>query len=261
MLTSAFDKVASSFDRHRALPSGAAAAIRAAVLAGVAASSARPRLLDIGSGSGRIGCEFVAAGDDYVGVDISAGMLDEFVRRAAAHDGAPRLVLADGRLLPFGDATFDGVMLIQAFGGLRGWRRLIAEARRVLRPAGSLIVGRTVAPDDGLDAWMKQRLALILDKLGVEPERANPRAEIESALTAAAAAARRMIAANWTAEPTPRGFLERHRTGARFSALPTAIKQQALGELAAAALAAYGSLDAMRRERRDFELQIFNFTS
>ena len=41
----------------------------------------RPRLLDLGAGTGRIGWPFVAAGDDYVGVDLSLGMLREFVRR------------------------------------------------------------------------------------------------------------------------------------------------------------------------------------
>src|SRR5437899_982035 len=63
---SAYDAAAPTFDRHRALPDGAAPAIRAAVLA-AAGHSSRPRLLDLGAGSGRIGWPFVAAGDDYVG--------------------------------------------------------------------------------------------------------------------------------------------------------------------------------------------------
>ena len=44
----------------------------------------RARLLDLGAGTGRIGRPFVAAGDDYVGVDLSLGMLREFARRAGA---------------------------------------------------------------------------------------------------------------------------------------------------------------------------------
>ena len=149
------------FDLHRALPDGVAESIRAAVLA-VAGDAPRPRLLDIGAGAGRIGWSFVAAGDDYVGVDLSFGMLRGFLQRAACGGSSPelappRLVRADGRYLPFPDAAFDAVMMIQVFGGLSGWRRLVTEARRVLRPSGALVVGRTLAPEDGVDARMKQR--------------------------------------------------------------------------------------------------------
>src|ERR1700754_696690 len=130
----AFDSVAPTFDRHRILPDGAPEAIRAAVLGAVDASP--PRLLDLGAGTGRIGIPFITARDDYVGVDLSFGMLSEFKRRAA---GGARLVQADGERLPFADASFDAILLIQVFGGMRGWRRLLVEARRVLRGAGVLV--------------------------------------------------------------------------------------------------------------------------
>src|SRR5215207_2706777 len=109
---SVYDPVAPSFDRHRALPEGVSEAIRAAVLAAIDAPS-RPWLLDLGAGTGRIGLPFVAAGDDYVGVDLSLGMLREFARRRGS---SPRLVHADGRRLPFADATFDAVMMVQVVG-------------------------------------------------------------------------------------------------------------------------------------------------
>jgi predicted TPR repeat methyltransferase len=72
---SAYDTAAPAFDRHRALPDGVPQAIRAAVVAATGAPS--PRLLDLGAGAGRIGRPFVAAGDDYVGIDLSLGMLRE----------------------------------------------------------------------------------------------------------------------------------------------------------------------------------------
>ena len=81
-LTSAFDAAAPTFDRHRALPSGVPEAIRAAILSAI--GGARPRILDLGAGSGRIGRAFVAAGDDYVGVDLSSGMLRAFAEQADA---------------------------------------------------------------------------------------------------------------------------------------------------------------------------------
>src|SRR4051812_25298880 len=81
---SVYDGVAPSFERHRALPEGVPEKIRAAIL--VAVSSPRPRLLDLGAGTGRIGWCFAEAGDDYVAVDLSLGMLREFARRASEDD-------------------------------------------------------------------------------------------------------------------------------------------------------------------------------
>ena len=158
---SAYDALAPRFERERALPDGVAQAVRELVLE--AAGVARPRVLDLGAGTGRIGWPFVAAGDDYVGVDLSFGMLRAFMARCGR---APRLVQADGLRLPFAEAMFDLVMLVQVFGGLGDWRQFADEARRVLRPDGAVVIGRTAAPEDGVDARMKLQLDSILSILG-----------------------------------------------------------------------------------------------
>src|SRR4249920_1914987 len=71
---SAFDRVAPTFDRHRPLRPEIAEAVRAAIIAAIQPRRA-PRHLDLGAGTGRFGFAFLAAGDDYVGVDLSAAML------------------------------------------------------------------------------------------------------------------------------------------------------------------------------------------
>jgi|SRR6516162_5226282 hypothetical protein len=97
----AFDITAPTFERHRVLHDGVPEAIRRAILcsgrnprgcwtsAPAAAASAQP---------------FVAAGDDYVGVDLSFAMLCAFGQR-----GTARLVQADGVRLRFADASFAAV--------------------------------------------------------------------------------------------------------------------------------------------------------
>src|SRR5262249_43816451 len=121
---STYDLVAPTYDEFRALPDAALAHIRAAVMR---AMPPRPRLLDLGAGAGRVGRASGAAGDDYVGVDLSLGMLRHFARRDDTDGRRPRLVQADGERLPFGDARFDGVLLVQVFGGLEDWRPFLAE--------------------------------------------------------------------------------------------------------------------------------------
>jgi len=253
----AYDVIASDFDFHRALPSRVPEAIRTAILASI--NTLSPRLLDLGAGTGRIGRSFVTADDDYVGVDLSLGMLQEFKRTHGQLNSSPRLVQTDGEHLPFCNATFDAVMLVQIFGGLRGWRRVVAEARRVLRPAGALIVGHTVHPADGVDAQMKQRLASLLGQMGIRPERLNARDDALRLLESEAHTNACSVAAMWNAERTARGFIDRHWTGAGFSVLPEPVKEEARHKLGAWAAATFGSLDAVFLEQYRFEVQVFKF--
>jgi len=251
---SAYDAAAQTFERHRALPDAVPQAVRAAVLGAVATRA--PRLLDLGAGTGRIGRPFVAAGDDYVGIDLSLGMLREFTGSAAR----PRVALADAEHLPFGDAAFDAVLMVQVFGGMRGWRRVLAEARRVLRPRGVLLTGRSVAPADGLDARLKQRLVEVLAERHVAIERRNVREDAERSL-AATASRRTVTVATWSAERTPRRYIDRQRTSARFAALPAAVAEDVLAALADWAVSTFGGLDAVVHEPHTFELQIFTFAA
>jgi hypothetical protein len=132
----------------------------------------------------------------------------------------------------------------------------------VLRPHGTLLIGRSVAPADGLDARMKQQLAAILADRRVAPDTYSYNARDEAERSLAAAAARRAVtAATWTAERSPRRFLERHRTGARFASLPEPVGQEALAALADWATTTFGALEAVVREPHAFELQIFTFAT
>jgi ubiquinone/menaquinone biosynthesis C-methylase UbiE len=250
---SGYDALAPRFDRDRSLPEGVANAVRAAVLGAVPVT--RPSVLDLGAGTGRVGWPFVAAGDDYIGADLSLGMLSAFAARCAQ---VPRLIQADARRLPFRDAAFDLVMLVQVFGGLHDWRRFTDDVIRVLRLPGTIVIGRTLAPEGGLDARMKEQLREFLD-----PSRAagggNARQNVERAFGARAARTGRQIVSTWNAERTPRQFIVRHSTGARFSGLPESIKVEAMRGLAAWAEQTFGSLDAVSLESHSFELQLFSF--
>jgi ubiquinone/menaquinone biosynthesis C-methylase UbiE len=260
MVRSNFDPIATSFDRHRALPDGVPLALRAAILKAI--GSTRPRLLDLGAGTGRIGRTFVAAGDDYVGVDRSWGMLKEFLRNTGMGDsGKPQLVLADGGRLPFPDATFDAAMLIRVFGGMRDWRRLLGETRRVMRQSAVLFLGRAVAPADGVDALMRQQLDLLLAQMGVRLVGCNTREQAQRWIEAAAQCSSRLSVAAWHTQRTPRGFLDRHATGAQFSSLPPAVKGATMKQLGTWAAEAFGSIDAPFAERHEFELHIFQFNN
>jgi ubiquinone/menaquinone biosynthesis C-methylase UbiE len=254
-MTSTFDLHASQFERYRALPGGVPETIRNAIWSATGKHSPAS-VLDVGAGTGRFGKAFVAAGDSYVGLDLSYNMLHEFrVERAS-----PCLVQADAEHLPFQDKSFDVVMLMQVLSGARHWRELLKEVQRVLRPGGTVVVGHTVTPQDGVDAQLKQQLNLILDEMkvaGHEPKKT--RGQALSWLESTSVRRQHVVAASWTAQRTAGEFLDRHRSGARFSSLPAAVQTEALKRVRAWAEKTFGSLDKAFPEQHNFELDIFGF--
>jgi hypothetical protein len=67
------------------------------------------------------------------------------------------------------------------------------------------------------------------------------------------------VAFSWDVHTTVEEFLQRHRTGARFAALPPPIQEQALSRLHAWAVSRFGSIDAGFPESRSFEVDTFEF--
>jgi SAM-dependent methyltransferase len=256
-----FDPVAHGYDQFRTLPDGAAASVREAIRA--AAGPDTGPILEVGAGTGRIGAAFVAAGDRYVGVDPSRPMLERFAAKLAA---LPRsgshglLVQADGQTLPFGNEAFGTVLLVSVLSGLRGWRRLLDESRRVIRRGGVLVLGHAVHPPHGVDARMKAQLAVILEAMGVEAVRRGARHdEARDRLADEAVRHWNACTARWVSTRSPRDFLTRHRTGARFAALPAVLQDEALGRLAEWARHAFGSIDQASDEVDSFEIDVFTF--
>lgn len=212
----------------------------------------------MGAGTGRIGDAFVAAGDSYIAVEPSKRMLSQFAAKVAAHGGpVPMLVQADGQSLPFLDGSFDAVLLVQVVSGSRGWRRLLTEARRVLHPGGAIVLGQKIGPPEGLEARMRAQLSLILAAAGVDSRR--PGAGRDDARGWLAQTSQRIvevIATRWEVTQSPRDFLDRHATGARFAALPRPIREEALARLAAWAIASFGALDAAVTELHTFIIDV-----
>ncbi len=183
-------------------------------------------------------------------------MLREFL--AQSHTAC--LLQSDGARLPFADGAFDVVMLMQVLSGARDGQALLHEVRRVLRPHGVVVVGHTATHAAGVDAQLKRRLSEILREMGVawhEPQKARREALVW--LESSAVCRNQIRAASWIASRTPREFLVRHRTGARFAALPAAVQDEALQKLSVWAEATFGPLDTAYSEEHAFELEIFKF--
>jgi SAM-dependent methyltransferase len=114
-------------------------ALGAASLAGVEPPA---EVLDAPCGYGRHSVVLAEAGYRVTGADRSQVLLDEARRRSGGRDW-PEWVRADHRELPFDDASFDAVLTLFSSLGYRGEegdRATLRELRRVLRPAGALVI-------------------------------------------------------------------------------------------------------------------------
>ncbi len=105
------------------------------------------RLADIGGGTGNYAAALAAEGWDPVVVDRSPEML--------AHAAAKGLetVQADAQRLPFADRTFDAVAMISMLHHVEDRGAALAEARRMLKPRGRLVL-MGFTGEDAASLWI-----------------------------------------------------------------------------------------------------------
>ncbi len=142
-----YDEAAPAFDKARR-PLGAE------LVAGGLAATGRPlaelSLLDGGCGTGSYAAALVGKVGHVTAIDYSAGMLAVARAKLAAEERAGRIAFHRGSIaaLPFADESFDAVMFNQVLHHLEtgddptygGHARALAEAWRVLRPGGVVVV-------------------------------------------------------------------------------------------------------------------------
>ncbi len=133
-----FRRQGADWDEMRALdlPAGAVETALAALVPGRTG-----RLLDIGTGTGRVLELLGPRVTEGVGIDASKAML-ALARARLARAGLPHcsVRLADMYRLPAQDASFDVVVLQMVLHYAEQPDAVLAEAARVLRPGGALIV-------------------------------------------------------------------------------------------------------------------------
>lgn len=110
-----------------------------------ACASAVGRVLELGAGVGA-NWEYLDPAIDYVGIEPDPFMRERAGRRAADSGHAWRLEAAVAERLPFADESFDTVLSTLTLCTVRDQAKALAEARRVLKPGGTLVFVEHVRP-------------------------------------------------------------------------------------------------------------------
>ncbi len=111
---------------------------------------------DLGCGEGALAIEIARFATRVVAVEPDARTLGR-ARAAARRAGTPNVVFRRGALdaLPLADASFDVALLSQVLHGQDEPARAVAEAARVVRPSGRVLV-LDLLPHG--EAWVRERL-------------------------------------------------------------------------------------------------------
>ncbi len=141
-----FDRAAHFYDATRGFPAGVEDRV-AGLLAEAGGLGPGSRVLEVGVGTGRIALPLARRGFVVHGVDLSRPMLDRL--RGRRRDEPVHVALGDATRLPYPAASFDAAVSVHVFHLIAGWRAVLAELARVLRPGGVLLN----AGDGGNPMW------------------------------------------------------------------------------------------------------------
>lgn len=251
-----FDRAADFYDQTRDLPEPVATLGIQAILD---AAGAQARILDAGTGTGRVGVPLLKRGADLFGIDLSNRMMSLLRGKFPP----ARLAQADVSQLPFGEKTFDAVLTCHVMHLVGPWREALLEYRRVLKPKGVYINARTESVGDSLhdsihSHWRSQveKKGYPFQRLGVKDEK-----ELHEALTAMGAEDIHVEVVRYPRNHVVRELIDgiANRTHSHTWDVPDDVLAESLEELKAWATREFGSLDKCFDEEACFMLDVSRF--
>lgn len=225
--TADYEAIAARFDRRYAEVdySGVEAAVRTFV--GPGGSD----VLEVGCGTGH----WLRVISDSPGLRLGVDPSIQMLRRACADAAGITVVRARAETLPCKDRSFDRVMCVNAFHHFVGKPDFLAEAHRVLRPGGRLLILGLDPHVAGLRWWVYDNFPATR---AIDRARYPPVARIRSAMHRAGFVqcstrrAQRMTDRLMLEEAERRGFLDKAFTS-QLSLLSDAEYQEGLRRLRA----------------------------
>jgi len=151
-----YDRLASRYDSFmRPLERRFLARLRAKTLAALPENAC---VLEIGAGTGLNFPYYPRGTRGAVASELSSAMID--IARAKSRPQSVHLIQNSAEALPFADATFDAAFATLVFCSLQSPEKAFSEARRVVKPGGTIALLEHVRPE-GLLGWLFDALSIL----------------------------------------------------------------------------------------------------
>ncbi len=261
-------RVVSQYDTLRGHPPQVAATIGQAIADQI---GTRARVLELGVGTGRIALPTAAAGCEVFGIDLSSHMLAALAQRIGDEQlNRIHLAQADIKALPFADAVFDGALAVHVLHLVADWAGVLTEINRVLRPGGTLVLGRDWIDPESFGGMIRNYFRRTVVEVGTDM--LPPGASAAGPPSGGAAIVKHLmqlgarpvgqgeiIAAEWRTEISPRQILDgiRSRDDAESWVLPDDVLNETMRRLEVFAAEQWARLDEPQGLTRRFMLGVF----
>jgi len=252
-----FDQAADFYDQTRPLFDATA---DLGIQALLDAAGRGARILEVGTGTGRISIPLMERGADLVGCDLSAKML----ARQREKYPAARLAQSDAASLPFPTGSFDAVLTVHVMHLIGPWRAALREFKRVLKSNGVLLNVRTYeAVGVSIRSQMRDTWRSWLETQGVDTRHPGAQSgeEVRAELQSLGAHLKEVEVIRFSTSYTVRSELDRYvrRIFSDTWSVPEPIYQASLAELSAWSAREYGDLDQERVETIRFVFDVASF--
>ena len=175
-----------------------------------------PHILEIGTGTGRIGMPIIARGFRFTGVDNDPDMMTVFRAKYGGISRKVSLIEADAQDLPFEDHNFDAALAVHVWDLLPNLGKALSEALRVIKPGGFLFEGWEAPTLESEELLLRDVWTDALVRHGVMTKRTGQRVALEQSaqfLQSRGLASQESIVASWDVHKSPMDVIEALQDG------------------------------------------------
>jgi ubiquinone/menaquinone biosynthesis C-methylase UbiE len=245
-----FDRAAEIYDQTRPLFE---ASVEKGMGALLEAAGEGARILEVGTGTGRISIPLLERGANLVGCDLSRRMLS----RQREKYPAARLVQSDAATLPFPANHFEAVLVVHVMHLIGPWKEALREFKRALKPGGVFL---NVGTNESVGKSIRRKIRIHwrdwLKSQGVEVGHPGPQShdELREELRSLGARIKEVEVICFPHVFTLRSQLERYeaRVGSATWSVPEGLYQASLADLRNWVVREYGDLDQEIEETNRF---------
>ncbi|NET10866.1 MAG: class I SAM-dependent methyltransferase [Merismopedia sp. SIO2A8] len=263
MAPPSYDQQASSYDKRVGFSETDCRQIVASVLA-ISNLQADDVLVEVGTGTGQIGEWFIHAPGQYIGFDVSTGMLDEFRQRLKS-DPDPfksqwQILQADGNQpWPVANASARVIFSSRAIH-LLDLEHVSRECHRLAHPGGTLVVfGRIQRSKESIRDQMQKQLQQLLKKHGLKGRQGDRRQRklLDVLIDQGAEPIDPIKAVRWPVAHSPADSLKswQGKSGLGGNDISDELKTEILSELEGWAIAQFGDLEQVVNSEEGYVLQ------